>query len=144
MDSPFARLTLPARIDSMQAFRDFVRVGAESAGLEAPEMDWLDLVLEEILVNIARYAYQPETGDTEVRYAVEQPGKLLVEISDGGRVFNPLVSDPPVLGGGLAERPIGGLGVFLVKNIVGSLSYRREQDRNTISFTFPGPNKGGA
>jgi serine/threonine-protein kinase RsbW len=141
MDSPFARLTLPARIDSMQAFRDFVRVGAESAGLEAPEMDWLDLVLEEILVNIARYAYQPETGDTEVRYAVEQLGKLLVEISDGGRVFNPLVSDPPVLGGGLAERPIGGLGVFLVKNIVGSLSYRREQDRNTISFTFPGPNK---
>lgn len=144
MDSPFARLTLPARIDSVEAFREFVHVGAESAGLAAPEMDWLDLVLEEILVNIARYAYQPGTGDAEVAYAVEQPGKLLVEISDGGSAFNPLASDPPVLGGGLAERPIGGWGVFLVKNIVGSLAYRREQDRNTVSFTFPGPDKAGA
>jgi anti-sigma regulatory factor (Ser/Thr protein kinase) len=144
MDSPFARLTLPARIDSVPAFHEFVRVGAESAGLEAPEMDWLDLVLEEILVNIARYAYQPGTGDMEVGYAVAQPRMLLVEISDRGNAFNPLASDPPVLGGGLADRPIGGLGVFLVKNIVGSLAYRREQDRNTVSFTFPGPNQAGA
>jgi serine/threonine-protein kinase RsbW len=144
MDTPSAHLSLPARIDSVGAFREFVRVGAESAGLAAAEMDWLDLVLEEILVNIARYAYRPGTGDAEVRYTVEQPGKLVVEISDGGSAFNPLASDPPVLGGGLADRPIGGLGVFLVKNIVGSLAYRREQDRNTISFTLPGPGKAGA
>ena len=107
-------------------------------------MDWLDLVLEELLMNIARYAYQPGTGDAEVAYAVEQPRKLHVEISDKGSAFNPLTSDPPVLGGGLADRPIGGLGVFLVKNIVGSLAYRREQDRNTVSFTFPGPDRGTA
>jgi serine/threonine-protein kinase RsbW len=143
MDAPFARLTLPARIDSVPAFHEFVRLGAELAGVGAPEMDWLDLVLEEILVNIARYAYQPGTGDAEVGYAVEKPGMLLVEISDRGNAFNPLVSDPPALGGGLAERPIGGLGVFLVKNIVGSLSYRRVEDRNTVSFTFPGPDKVG-
>jgi serine/threonine-protein kinase RsbW len=144
MDSSFARLTLPARIDSVPAFSEFVRLGAEAAGLGPPEMDWLDLVLEEILVNIARYAYQPGTGDMQVGYAVEQPGKLLVEISDGGIAFNPLASDPPVLGGGLADRPIGGLGVFLVKNIADSLAYRREQDRNTVSFSFPGPDRAGA
>ena len=142
MDAPFAWLTLPARLDSMQAFQEFVRAGAKSAGLAAPQMDWLDLVLEEILVNIARYAYQPGTGDAEVRYAIEQPGQLRVEISDAGRIFNPLASDPPALGGPLAERPIGGLGVFLVKNLVGSLTYRREQDRNTLSFTFPAAKDG--
>ena len=139
MQSEFASLVLPARIDSLAAFRQFVRVGAASAGLDEPKMGWLDLVLEEILVNIARYAYQPGSGDAEVRYAVKEPGKLMVEISDAGRVFNPLQSDPPVLGGALSERPIGGLGVFLVKNLVESLSYRREQDRNKLSFTFPGP-----
>jgi serine/threonine-protein kinase RsbW len=138
MDPTFARLSLPARIDTVQAFREFVHVGAELAGLGAAEMDRLDLVLEEILVNIARYAYQPRTGDAEVAYAVEEPGKLLVEISDEGNAFNPLASDPPVLGGRLADRPIGGLGVFLLKNIVGSLAYQRAQDRNRISFTFPG------
>jgi serine/threonine-protein kinase RsbW len=139
MDAPFASLVLPARLDSMPAFREFMQAGAASAGLEEPELGWLDLVLEEILVNIARYAYQPATGDTEVRYAVAEPGKLLVEISDAGRVFNPLEADPPPLEGTLAERPIGGLGVYLVKNLVGSLAYRRERDRNTLSFIFPAP-----
>jgi len=141
MDSPFACLILPARIESMPAFHDFVRAGAASAGLGSDETGWLELVLEEILVNIARYAYQPETGEAEVRYRVEKPGKLLVEVSDTGRVFNPLTADPPVLGGGLAERPIGGLGVFLVRNLVGSLTYRREQERNTVSFSFPGTDR---
>ncbi|HUI82283.1 MAG TPA: ATP-binding protein [Bryobacteraceae bacterium] len=139
MEAPFERLVLPARVDSLEAFRGFVRTGAESAGVAAQALDWLDLVLEEILVNIARYAYEPGTGNAEVRYAVPEPGRLFVEISDEGHVFNPLATDPPALGGTLSERPIGGLGVFLVKNLVGSLSYRREQDRNTLSFTFPGP-----
>jgi serine/threonine-protein kinase RsbW len=143
MDS-LARMTLPARIDSVPSFLAFVRTGAKSAGLEEPEMDWLDLVLEEILVNIARYAYQPGTGDVEVGYVVAQPRKLQVEISDSGNAFNPLASDPPVLGGGLADRPIGGLGVFLVKNIVDSLDYRRVEDRNILSFSFPGPDRAGA
>ena len=54
MDAPFASLVLPARLDSMPAFREFMQAGAASAGLEEPELGWLDLVLEEILVNIAR------------------------------------------------------------------------------------------
>src|SRR5579864_7331704 len=111
MDPRFARLTLPAQLDSVETFRRFLRRGAEAAGLRSPDMDKLDLVLEEILVNIARYAYQPETGEAEVAYTVEKPGVLLVEISDKGRVFNPLETDPPDLTRDLADRRTGGLGV---------------------------------
>jgi anti-sigma regulatory factor (Ser/Thr protein kinase) len=143
MDPRFARLTLPARLESVETFREFVRRGAEAAGLESRDMNQLDLVLEEILVNIARYAYQPETGEAEVAYAVEKPGVLLVEISDKGRVFNPLELDPPDLTADLEDRRTGGLGVFLVKRLVGSMAYRRDQGRNTVSFRFPGPDKPG-
>ena len=132
-----SRLILPATAESMTAFREFVRRGAIATGIADNQLEVLDLVLEEILINIARYAYEPAKGSVEVAYWEEGHGKLRVEIGDSGRVFNPLEADPPDLSRGLADRPIGGLGVFLVRSMVDSIDYRREDDRNILSFTFP-------
>src|ERR1700733_15238597 len=137
MDPAMNRLILPASAGSISALSEFVRGGAVATGIADDELVKLDLVLEEILINVARYAYTPETGAVEVAYAQAGPGKLHVEIADYGRVFNPLQADPPDLSRGLADRPIGGLGVFLVRSMVDSIDYRREQDRNILSFTFP-------
>jgi len=137
MDPPLKRLTLPASVGSISAFSEFVRGGASAAGVSEDEFQKLDLVLEEILINVARYAYSPQTGAVEVAYAPAGPCKLRVEIADSGRVFNPLEADPPDLSRGLADRPIGGLGVFLVRSMVDSIDYRREEERNILSFTFP-------
>ncbi len=137
MDPPLKRLILPASAGSISALSEFVRGGAVAAGIAENELAKLDLVLEEILINIARYAYTPETGAVEVAYASAGPCKLQVEIADFGRVFNPLQADPPDLSRGLADRPIGGLGVFLVRGMVDSIAYRRDGDRNILSFTFP-------
>jgi len=137
MDSPVKRLTLPASAGSISTFSEFVRDGAVAAGVAEDELGKLDLVLEEILINVARYAYTPETGAVEVAYAQAGPSKLLVEIADFGRIFNPLAADPPDLSRGLADRQIGGLGVFLVRSMVDSIDYRREADRNILSFVFP-------
>ena len=137
MDPPFKRLTLPASAGSISALSEFVRGGAVAAGVAAKEFEKLDLILEEILINVARYAYTPETGVVEVAYTPAGSSKLRVEIADFGRVFNPLEVDPPDLSRGLADRQVGGLGVFLVRSMVDSISYRREEDRNILSFTFP-------
>ena len=137
MDPPFNRLILPAIAGSIPAFSEFVRSGAVAAGVAESELGKLDLVLEEILINVARYAYTPEAGAVEVAYAQAGPSKVHVEIADNGRIFNPLTADPPDLSRGLADRPIGGLGVFLVRSMVDSIDYRREADRNILSFIFP-------
>jgi serine/threonine-protein kinase RsbW len=139
MDPAARRLTLPASVESIDAFRDFVRMGAVAAGVPAGEFEKLDLVLEEILVNIARYAYPPDTGAAEVAFTPGSIGRLHVEISDWGSPFNPLEVEPPDFSRGLAERPVGGLGVFLVRSLVSSLAYRRQDGRNILSFGFPGP-----
>jgi serine/threonine-protein kinase RsbW len=143
MDPHFARLTLPANLNSLKAFLDFVRAGGEGVGLEPDKLDKLNLVLEELFVNIARYAYQPGGGDVEVAYAPGGPGLLLVQISDQGRVFNPLENQEPDLSGELKDRPVGGLGLFLVRRLADSITYRREQGRNILSFRFPGPDTPG-
>ena len=137
MDVPVKRLTLPASAGSISAFSEFVRDEAEAAGVPQNEFEKLNLVLEEILINVARYAYTPETGAVEVACVRAGPNKLRVEIADLGRVFNPLEANPPDLSRGLADRAIGGLGVFLVRSMVDSIDYRRERERNVLSFTFP-------
>jgi serine/threonine-protein kinase RsbW len=137
MDPPLKRLTLPASAGSISAFSEFVRDGAAAAGVATHEFGKLELVLEEILINVARYAYTPETGAVEVTHAPAGPRKIRIEIADSGRVFNPLGADPPDLSRGLADRPVGGLGVFLVRSMVDSIDYRREQGRNILSFVFP-------
>lgn len=138
MPEPFTRLKLPAQVQSVRVFHEFVRDGAATVGLTAADMYKLDLVLEEILVNIARYAYDGGVGEVEVGYSA-QSDALQVEVSDHGRKYNPLEAAPaPDLTLGLADRPIGGLGVLLVKEIVGSLTYRHHDGQNTLSFRFPG------
>ena len=132
-----ARLTLPAAAESIAKFCEFVRAGAVEAGIGPEELEKLDLILEEILINVARYAYTTEKGVVEVGYLADCPGKLKVEVIDSGRIFNPLEADPPDLSRGLADRPIGGLGVFLVRSMVASIDYRRDGDRNILCFTFP-------
>jgi len=137
MDEPFERLMLPARLDSLRPLIEFARQGGEKAGLGSSELDQLALVLEEILVNIALYAYQPEEGDMELAYRSEGYSKLWVEVSDQGRCFNPLDAPEPELKDELIDQKVGGWGIFLVKFLAESISYRRENGRNIISFRFP-------
>src|SRR5215472_13569333 len=138
IDGAMARLTMPSRIEALQEFCAFVRCGAIASDLSAEEINKLDLVLEELFVNIARHAYGPEGGDVEIGYAVKGPGRLLLEISDYGRAFDPLSCDPPDFTRGLAERPLGGMGIFLVKAMTESLRYERVGNRNTLSFVYRG------
>jgi serine/threonine-protein kinase RsbW len=138
MDSPAHRLALPACLESLGEFRRFIREGAAACGITAAQVDKLDLVMEEILMNVARYAYVPDTGTAEVAYWQSSPGRLRVEVSDQGHPFDPFQADPPDLTRSLADRRIGGLGVFLVRTLVQSVAYRREDGRNVLSFEFPG------
>jgi anti-sigma regulatory factor (Ser/Thr protein kinase) len=132
------KTTIPAQIECLKDVFTFVRRGGQDSGLATEDLDKLELILEELFVNIARYAYAPGQGDVEVGYEIEARRRLLVEISDSGREFNPLASDPPDFSRGLAERPLGGMGIFLVKTIADSIQYQRDGEFNRLSFVFSG------
>ena len=135
MDEELTCLELPAELSSLKRLTEFVRRGARDAALSESELDRLDLIMEEILVNVMRHAYPPGSqGVVKVGYAVNAPKTLFVEVSDSGREFDPLAKVPPNLELSLAERPIGGLGVFLVKQFAHSIEYHRIENRNILSF----------
>ena len=93
----------------------------------------LNLVLEELGVNIVNYS--GATGDIEISLASDDE-RVTVVISDNGRPFNPLDDlDTPDISAPLGDRPIGGLGVHLVRSMMDELSYSREDGKNKLAMT---------
>jgi serine/threonine-protein kinase RsbW len=84
---------------------------------------------------VIRHAY-PEPGPHVIAVRCTCTGKELVaEVEDDGRPFNPLLHPAPDLTVPLEERPVGGLGIHLVRNLMDSLAYHREQDHNRLVMT---------
>ena len=113
----------------------FVRQGGFEAGLPEQSLGELDLMIEEIFINLCRYAYPGNSpGDVVITHASPAPGSLAVEVADHGIEFNPLAAADPDLTRDLRDWSIGGLGILLVKSLAKPLSYRREQGWNRLTF----------
>jgi anti-sigma regulatory factor (Ser/Thr protein kinase) len=67
---------------------------------------------------------------------VREGGRLTIEVSDDGIAFNPLEATPPNLDLPIMERPVGGLGIHIVKALTETAAYRREHERNHLTMTM--------
>jgi anti-sigma regulatory factor (Ser/Thr protein kinase) len=91
------------------------------------------LVLEEVFTNIVRYGYADDRAH-EVRFAADLTEKhVVLEFADDGRAFDPLAATPPDLRVPPEERPIGGLGIHLVKKLADEIEYEREGALNRLT-----------
>jgi len=100
--------------------------------LDAQTSHNVKLALDEILTNIISYAYADAREHSIVTRFHLEHGKLTVEVQDDGRPFNPLNAPEPDTNQLLEERPIGGLGIHLVRKLMHELEYRRQNDRNIL------------
>jgi len=92
----------------------------------------MKVALDEILTNVISYAYDDAREHIIViRLSLDQE-KWTVEVEDDGRPFNPLNAPEPDTKQLLGERPIGGLGIHLVRKLIDELEYRRQNDRNIL------------
>ena len=89
-----------------------------------------DLALEEHLTNVLAYGYEDKAAhDIVVRLTLADRW-LQIEVADDGRPFNPLAQPAPDLSLPLEQRPVGGLGIHLVRQFMDELDYRREAGKN--------------
>ena len=90
------------------------------------------LIAEEGLANIVRHAYQPEEeGEIEVVLALSET-EVRLELRDSGRPFNPLEHPEPDLEAPIEERPLGGLGVHLIRSLTDAQTYTRQGKVNVL------------
>ena len=93
-----------------------------------------NLAFDEIITNIVSYGYD-DGGDRQidVRLALVD-GLIEAEVVDDAKAFDPLNAPDPDITAELDDRPIGGLGVFFVKQLMDDVRYKRENGRNHIYF----------
>jgi len=130
------RLRLPARLPSLASFREFVDRCAVAAGAGPELLLRIELVLEELLVNHVMHAYDSGEGDSEVACFCRAPGHFCLEVVDAAAPFNPLGHPSPDLTLAPGDRPIGGLGIHMVRSLADEISYRREAGKNVITVCF--------
>ena len=93
----------------------------------------LEVAYEEVLTNVASYAYDDNVGEMRVEYDLtESPRTLVVTVIDSGKPFNPLDIKEPDLDTPISERQIGGLGIFIVKKTMDDVEYVRKDEKNIL------------
>ena len=123
----------PAKLDVLHEALAFAQEAAVQAGLGPSAAGKLELALEEILVNVCSYAYDPGQDGQMTLRVTGTDSEVVVEVEDAGREFQAPSQAPVALGGASIEDiPIGGLGIFLAGAMVDELTYRREGGRNIV------------
>jgi sigma-B regulation protein RsbU (phosphoserine phosphatase) len=135
MEHPRSALTVGARLDAIPGVLDEYDAFAMANGLPIGVSRRVRLALDDLLNNIATYAYEDE-GQHEVDIAIELwPTRLVITISDSGVPFDPFSVNAPDVRASLEERDLGGLGIHLVRTVMDEVDYSRRAGRNVVTVT---------
>ena len=124
-------ITLKNDISHLPELADFVRSVAADAGLDSAS---LELALEEAVTNVMQYAYPEGQEGSVVISAFLSDDAVRFTVADEGTPFDPTAQPDPDTSLGVDDRPIGGLGIFLVRQIMDSVSYAREEGKNILTM----------
>jgi serine/threonine-protein kinase RsbW len=126
------KLAIPAELDRLEEATGFVREAGAELGAPTAVQHALELAADEAVTNVIRYAYPPgEAGEVRLELAREA-GELVLTIRDRGKPFREEEAPPPVLDAPLEERPVGGLGIFLMHKLMDRVERSREQGENLL------------
>ena len=130
-----AELTVAAALERLDCVLSFVNGEMERSGCPPKLMAQVDLAVEEIFVNIARYAYHPDTGEARIRCeAGGDPFQIVVSFADRGRPFDPLDRADPDVSLDAERRQIGGLGILLTKKLMDDVQYEYRDGKNILTL----------
>jgi len=132
--TPSISVTLVNQISEVARLSRLVEAFGEAEGLGPEAVFSMNLALDEVITNVIRYAHDDgRQHPIVVRLALEQD-VLSAQVEDDGRAFNPLEAPAPDTGASIDDRPIGGLGIHLVRSVMSSVEYRREDGRNVLTM----------
>lgn len=128
-------LTVDAAVENIEVVTDFVNEELEKLDCPLKARRQIDVAIDELFGNIARYAYSPDVGKATVRFSVEDnPLEVTITFIDNGIPFNPLEKSNPDTHLSAEERPIGGLGIFLVKKSMDLVEYEYKNGQNILKI----------
>ena len=134
-----ATLIVPANVSELPRVNDFIHTELDRRLCPVRAQNQLDIAVEELFVNVCRYAYPDATpenpGVVRVSYTYSaDPPSVQVDISDEGIPYDPLAKPDAVTPDDIMQVPIGGLGILMAKRSVDDMKYKREDSSNVVSI----------
>lgn len=124
-----------AKTESLDEVLSFVEETMESYECPMKIMTAVSIAIEEVFVNVAHYAYGEVEGEVSLGIQFdEEKNSFIFELSDKGEAFNPLEKPDPDITLSADERQIGGLGIFITKKTMDSVSYAYENNENILTM----------
>ena len=129
------KITIEAKVDNLNEVLAFVDEKLEANDCPMKVQMQIDVAVEEIFVNIASYAYNPEIGPATISCEVsEDPLEVTISFMDSGVPYDPLAKEDPDVTLSAEERQIGGLGIYLVKKCMDHVSYEYKDGQNIFTI----------
>ena len=131
---------IPASVDQLETVLGFVHAELARRLCPLKVQKQLDIAIEEMFVNVARYAYpdaeEGHPGQVKVTYTYSAtPPAITVELDDTGVPYDPLKHEDPARPASADEAEIGGLGIMMTKRLVDDIGYRYEHGHNILTFS---------
>jgi sigma-B regulation protein RsbU (phosphoserine phosphatase) len=134
-------LTLQNDVREVAQLNSFVKGAMEQLGIEKPFARKLQLAVEEAVVNVIDYAYPAgKVGNIDVK-VTSNGHQLRFIITDEGIAFNPTEASQVDTTLSAEERPVGGLGILLVRELMDSVNYERVDGKNILTLCKEMENK---
>ena len=125
-------LSFRNEISEVSRLEQWLEEALSAAGVNMASVTGINLALEEIMVNIINYAYPGGTQGIGTLDFYKGDGSLVFVFTDSGVPFDPTMTSSPDTSLSAEERPIGGLGIYLVRQIMDELHYERTQDGKNV------------
>lgn len=124
-------LELDAQRTLLEPLLDVFTRDLEDGGCPQEKIELVRICAEEIFVNIANYAYPEKDGAVQIEEEVFD-NSICIMFADEGVPYNPLEKEDPDISASAQDREIGGLGIFMVKQMTDSLRYEYKDHRNCL------------
>lgn len=129
-----SKLVLPAKMQNFESMMQFIEDVAKSQGFDVKKVNQVKIAAEEALVNVISYAYHDGNGSVEINCDAKEGRGLVIEIIDSGAPFDPTSMPEPDINAPIEDRRIGGLGVYMMHQLMDEVNYRRDGDRNILTL----------
>ena len=128
------KLSGEARVDNLYQITDYVEEELEAIGISQEHITGICIAIEEVYVNIASYAYKDEVGMVDLEIDTND-SSIKIKFVDTGEQYNPLEKADPDINLPPEEREQGGLGIFMIKNIMDAVEYEYKDKKNILTLT---------
>ena len=128
-------LEIEASRENLPEVMNFVSRNLQAVNCPPKACMQIDIAVEEIFTNIANYAYAPDKGNAKVRVDVtEDPVTVTITFIDHGKPYDPLAKEDPDVTLSAEEREIGGLGIFMTKQVMDDVIYEYKDGSNILTL----------